>query len=220
MAKDCIGLAALVATRLCHDLASPIGAISNTADLMTEMGSDQSLEDVQMVARTAERAAQMLQFYRLVFGQSQGEHRETDAGRFVALLRSQEVPGRIGLTIGGRDQGPIPTRIAQVSGLMVMAARVVVGLKGEIRLMLPENAKGFPSIAVKGEKVSVTDRHLALLTDPTVEPEQPKELEFALLRDLTTAADGRIQISHGPNHVSITLGSGATAGQIATSPSL
>lgn len=198
-----IAYTSLLATRLCHDLASPIGAISNTADLMKEFGEQQSMEDVDMVARTAARASQMLQFYRLVFGRCVPDDPGIEVGRFVELCRSQEVPNRIGLTFGGQDSGSLTRPVAQVGGLMLMVGRAVLGLRGELRLMLPTTGADLPQVAAKGERVALPDDLHEVLTDDSVQVSDPSKLEFALLCQAMRAVDADLSVSLGPQHVSL-----------------
>lgn len=191
----------LIATRLCHDLASPIGAISNTADLMRELAGGQPQEDVDMVARTAERAAQMLQFYRMVFGAGNGAG--VDCARFIDLAACQEIPNRIGLMLGGPKTGALSAQQARIAGLLLMVARAMIGLRGEMRLILPE-AEQLPSIAAKGDRVEHNLGLLDLLTEPDAKTSEPKHVEFPMLRNAVAAAGARLDIQHQTGRVVLT----------------
>ena len=56
----------LLCSRLCHDLVSPVGAISNGVELLTEMGPDD--EALALVGQSAQAAATRLKFYRVAYG--------------------------------------------------------------------------------------------------------------------------------------------------------
>lgn len=56
----------LLCSRLCHDLVSPVGAISNGVELLTEMGPD--AEALTLVGQSAQAAANRLKFYRVAYG--------------------------------------------------------------------------------------------------------------------------------------------------------
>lgn len=63
-------MAHLLCTRLCHDLAGPVGAISAGVELM---GSDPSLideETMSLLSGSADAAARKLKFLRIAFGWS------------------------------------------------------------------------------------------------------------------------------------------------------
>jgi histidine phosphotransferase ChpT len=58
----------LVASRICHDLVSPVGAIGNGVELMRELGADAGEEAVQLVEASAKQAAIRLKCFRLCYG--------------------------------------------------------------------------------------------------------------------------------------------------------
>src|SRR3546814_11548736 len=58
----------LLASRLCHDLVSPIGAASNGAELIGEIEETMRDEVVALIAQSARQASARLQFYRMAFG--------------------------------------------------------------------------------------------------------------------------------------------------------
>lgn len=65
-------IAHLLCTRLCHDLAGPVGAISAGVELM---GSDPSLideETMSLLSGSAEAAGRKLKFLRIAFGWASG----------------------------------------------------------------------------------------------------------------------------------------------------
>lgn len=68
--SDDLKLAHLLCTRLCHDLAGPVGAISAGVELM---GSDPSLIDAEtmsLLSGSADAAGHKLKFLRIAFGWS------------------------------------------------------------------------------------------------------------------------------------------------------
>ena len=66
--SNTLQLAQLLCTRLCHDLAGPIGAVSAGVELM---GTDPSLiddETLALLSGSAEAASRKLKFLRIAFG--------------------------------------------------------------------------------------------------------------------------------------------------------
>ena len=57
-----------LASRICHDLISPIGAIGNGLELIEEMGPDMSDEALKLIAHSAAQAAAKLGAFRLAYG--------------------------------------------------------------------------------------------------------------------------------------------------------
>lgn len=58
----------LIASRICHDLVSPVGAISNGVELVQDLGDDAGEEAMQLIANSAQQASVRLKAFRLTYG--------------------------------------------------------------------------------------------------------------------------------------------------------
>jgi histidine phosphotransferase ChpT len=91
---DALELAALVASRVCHDIISPVGAIVNGLEVLEEEKDESMREFAQdLVQKSARQASAKLQFSRLAFGASGGAGSEldmADAGRVATALMERE----------------------------------------------------------------------------------------------------------------------------------
>lgn len=73
MSDDRIEFASLLASRLCHDLLSPIGAFANGLELMAAERDPVMRERcVELLEQSARASANKLKFFRLAFGSSTG----------------------------------------------------------------------------------------------------------------------------------------------------
>ena len=93
---DPLELAALVASRVCHDIISPVGAIVNGLEVLEEE-KDESMREFarDLVQKSARQASAKLQFSRLAFGASGSAGAEidmADAGRCAAAFMEREKP--------------------------------------------------------------------------------------------------------------------------------
>ena len=61
-------LAALLCSRLCHDLISPVGAVNNGVELLREGHEDLMLDAVELIANSGQIAARRIAFFRMAFG--------------------------------------------------------------------------------------------------------------------------------------------------------
>jgi histidine phosphotransferase ChpT len=70
VALDALDLAALLCSRVCHDLISPTGAIVNGLEVLEEKESDQETRNfaLDLIKKSAKTASARLQFCRLAFG--------------------------------------------------------------------------------------------------------------------------------------------------------
>lgn len=58
----------MLSSKLCHDLISPIGAVSNGVEFLEEMGADAGEEVTSLIAHSAGQASAKLRAYRMAFG--------------------------------------------------------------------------------------------------------------------------------------------------------
>lgn len=71
-------LAALLCSRVCHDIISPVGAINNGLELLDEGGADEDAMD--LIRSSAHNASVRLKFARLAFGASGSVGASIDTG--------------------------------------------------------------------------------------------------------------------------------------------
>ncbi len=58
----------LLASRICHDLISPVGAINNGIEFLEEAGAAGSQDAIGLIAHSARQASVKLQAFRLAYG--------------------------------------------------------------------------------------------------------------------------------------------------------
>lgn len=83
-----LDLAALVASRVCHDVISPVGAINNGLEVLEEE-RDEDMRKIAMdlVKRSARQASAKLQFARIAFGAAGSAGSEIDSGEAEQVAR-------------------------------------------------------------------------------------------------------------------------------------
>ncbi len=89
---DQVDLAALIASRICHDLISPIGAIGNGVELLTMEAGGQRPE-IALISESVANANARIRFFRISFGAAGGDQR---------IARSEVLSVLTDLTRGGR----------------------------------------------------------------------------------------------------------------------
>ncbi|HKJ73115.1 MAG TPA: histidine phosphotransferase family protein, partial [Alphaproteobacteria bacterium] len=71
--KGKIDLASLLSSRICHDLISPVGALSNGIEILAdECDDDMRDQTIALLAHSVNEATGRLQLLRLAFGGSSG----------------------------------------------------------------------------------------------------------------------------------------------------
>ena len=84
----------LLASKLCHDLVGPVGAVNNGIELLAEDDAEEMAEEaIALANRSARQATTVLQFFRLAYGAAGGSDIDfSDVRRFAdALLGSHHV---------------------------------------------------------------------------------------------------------------------------------
>src|SRR3954462_14176580 len=85
---DSLDLAALLCSRVCHDVISPVGAIVNGLEVL-EDDSDSSMRDfaLDLIQKSARQASARLQFARLAFGAAGSAGASIDLGDAEQVAR-------------------------------------------------------------------------------------------------------------------------------------
>lgn len=61
-------LAELIATRLCHDLTGPVGAVNNGVEMLEEEGFDMQNDALKLIITSAHETVNRLMFFRQAYG--------------------------------------------------------------------------------------------------------------------------------------------------------
>src|ERR1700704_130900 len=96
LAMNDLDFAALLVSRVCHDLVSPVGAVVNGLEVLEdETDLAMRADALRLVAASAEQAAARLQFARIAFGaagSAGGELPLTEVGRILfGLLKGGKI---------------------------------------------------------------------------------------------------------------------------------
>jgi len=81
LSLDSLDLTALVCSRVCHDVISPVGAIVNGLEVLADE-KDESMKEValDLIKKSATQASARLQFARLAFGATGSAGAQIDLG--------------------------------------------------------------------------------------------------------------------------------------------
>lgn len=196
-------LAALVGSRLCHDLISPLGAIGNGIELL-EMSEDYpgiaDTPEMQLVAASIASAKARIEVFRIAFGQAGGGQRYTTP-ELAKLLHEMAGQGKlkIELTING-DFSRAEIRMV-VLALMCLQTALPWGGVVEI------SRSGSQWRAAATCDRLRSDPELWAWLDKTTpqRPPAPSDVQFALLPQ-AAAEDGRnVTWQMGDTSVAITF---------------
>ena len=148
----------LIASRICHDLVSPVGAVNNGIELMQEMGKDAGDEASQLIASSAQQASIRLKNFRLCYGaagtdKNVGFKDIRDA--FADLLGSGRVQVEFAPDLGVRFSMPPRGFFKVLLNLLILAEECNHG-EGKIAVTALDGSSGI-SVAVAGNNAGFRD---------------------------------------------------------------
>lgn len=148
----------LINARLCHELISPVGAINNGVELMSEEDADPDFQRdaMKLVATSAKTAGHRLNFYRFAYGSGRGS-----TGKDAAL----------GLLEGGKvkaDWSDAASALAmewqRLACNMVVIAVEALPRGGTLQIGPGEGGKGVV-VNASGDSVNLTAELRAAVAD-------------------------------------------------------
>ena len=87
-APDALELAALLCSRVCHDLISPVGAIVNGLEVLDDSSKQEDRDfALDLIRKSAKTASARLQFCRLAFGAAGSAGAQIDLGDAQNMAR-------------------------------------------------------------------------------------------------------------------------------------
>jgi histidine phosphotransferase ChpT len=94
-APDQLELAALLCSRVCHDLISPVGAIVNGLEVLDDNPKPEDRDfALDLIRKSAKTASARLQFCRLAFGAAGSSGAQIDLGDAQAMARGHIEDGK------------------------------------------------------------------------------------------------------------------------------
>lgn len=136
--KD-IEFSALLCSRLCHDLISPVGAIANGLEIL-EDEKDAGMRDevMTLLSQSAGVTAARLKFFRLSFGSAGGFGEKVPLSEAEDAVRGLYGQGNIDLLwqsdVGGMDKDALKLMLNMVliaGESLVRGGRLIVEIAGE-----------------------------------------------------------------------------------------
>jgi histidine phosphotransferase ChpT len=97
-APDALELAALLCSRVCHDLISPVGAIVNGLEVLDDNPKPEDRDfALELIRKSAKTASARLQFCRLAFGAAGSSGAQIDLGDAQTMAKGHIEDGKITL---------------------------------------------------------------------------------------------------------------------------
>lgn len=126
IAIGALDLAALLCSRVCHDLISPVGAIVNGIEVMEEdKGEETKAFALDLIKKSAYQASAKLQFCRLAFGAAGSAGAQIDLGDAEKAARGLFEDGKITLAWNLPRELLAKNRVKLLLNMLLIAAGTI-----------------------------------------------------------------------------------------------
>ncbi|ABF63939.1 hypothetical protein TM1040_1206 [Ruegeria sp. TM1040] len=198
MSVDNANLAALVGSRICHDLISPVGAINNGLELL---GMSNSLEgpELELISDSVNNANARIRFFRVAFGAA-GEQ-ELGRMEIMSVLSDVSKGGRIKYNWSSQDSAARrDVRMAFLAGLCLESA---LPYGGTVQIL--RSTDGW-TVTGEGRKINLDETLWSgLVADTTPAEITPALVQFALLPAAAKEAGYTLAFNQTAEKISISF---------------
>ncbi|WP_255010835.1 histidine phosphotransferase family protein [Roseovarius sp. M141] len=170
---------ALIGSRICHDLISPVGAISNGLELLGLAGVPDGPE-MALVADSAAHANARLRFFRVAFGLSSDA--QNIGAREIRSILGDIYTAKV--SCDWQIDAPLPRSVVQAAFLALLCGEQAVPFGGVLTIA---EGDGTLILTVTGDRLTPQTDDWARLTDAqpgNLDDLSATHVQFALLPDL------------------------------------
>ncbi len=153
---DNLKFSALLCSRLCHDLASPLGAINNGVEML-ETETDPSLirQITGLIEQSARQTTNRLQYYRLAFGAAGGFGSEIGLDQAKAAMAAFFGDQKIELEFDPGQRTESPAVVKLLMNLALTAGETIIR-GGKLVIEIEDQATGTRfALRAEAEKIKV-----------------------------------------------------------------
>lgn len=168
-------LTALLGSRICHDLISPLGAIGNGVELLMMTGAAASPE-IALIAESVANANAKIRYFRVAYGISSLDQR---IGRpeIVSILSETTKGGRLG--IAWDVAGDLPRAEVKLAFLLLQCCETAMPYGGKVSVTRDDGRWRIDAVA---PKMKIDAAMWAALSDPeTTQDINSAQVHFALV---------------------------------------
>lgn len=199
LAPSRVDLAALLASRICHDLISPIGAIGNGLELLMMDATAQGPEMV-LIAESVGHANARIRFFRVAFGAATPDQR-FGAAEAAGILSDITQGGR--LSIAWQTRPDLPRVEVKIAFLLLMCLESALAYGGKIAVHVDG---GRWQISAQAAKLRRDAPLWDMLTNPAAAPDvTPATVHFPLAAQEIARHQFRLLAEFGTDQIKLSF---------------
>lgn len=179
--SDTPDYSALIASRICHDLISPIGAIGNGVELLTMEPGGASRPEFSLIAASVANANARIRLFRIAFGSAALDQRIA-RNEVLSILTDLGHIGRI--TFAWTSQSDLARPEVRLVFLLLLCLETALPFGG--RVEVTQSDDGWV-IRAGAQRTKLDPPLWSMLTDPAARvPIEAGQVQFALVgREVT-----------------------------------
>ena len=197
--QDRPDLAALIASRICHDLISPIGAIGNGVELL---GMDPGVQGPEMtlLAESVANATARIRFFRICFGAA-GPDQRIARSEVISVLTDVSRGGRV--SFAWTSPADLSRREVRLAFLLLQCVETALAYGGKVQVTRDE---GGWTILAEAARLKIDPALWEVLTDlrPPVDI-GAGQVHFALVPEELARQGRRLVTEIGAASIRITV---------------
>ncbi len=196
MAVDTANLAALIGSRICHDLISPVGAINNGLELLAMSGAMAGPE-LELISDSVLNANARIRFFRIAFGAAGDQ--QMGRAEIVSVLDDISKAGRLKFQWDYADG--CSRSAVRMAFLAALCLETALPYGGMITMTCTD---GKWTVAGEGRKVAVEASLWGYLDgSDTSASLTPAQVQFAMLPAAATEAECQLGFDHTDEKVTV-----------------
>lgn len=190
---------ALLGSRICHDLISPLGAISNGIELL-ELSGINAAPEIALISESVENANTRIRFFRVAFGVA-SPREMIGAQECRALMQDLSRGSRLQYSwLASEDR---PRSEVRLAFLLLLCLESAMPYGGTIEVRCQE---GLWQISGETERVKVENELWAMLVNPTSDAEiKADNVHFALVSEASANTGSRVTADLKETAITITF---------------
>jgi histidine phosphotransferase ChpT len=203
-ALDPLDLAALLCSRVCHDVISPVGAIINGLEVLDEENDEEMRSfALDLIKNSAEQASARLQFCRLAFGAAGSAGASIDTGDAEKVARGLFGGDRVELAWTVPRLLMPKNKVKLILNLCLIAA-ATIPRGGIVEVTLSGEEPARINVTAKGTNAKLAGQLPGLLAGtPDQHPSGPQDIQAYYAGLVAKAANMILTVTAEADRVSI-----------------
>lgn len=197
MAQSELDLAALISSRICHDLISPIGAINNGLELLGMSGQSLDGPEMSLINESVQNASARIRFFRIAYGAASDQ--EIGRAEVISILNDMLGAGRLNV-----EWGPLegqPRKVVRLALLAIQCLETAMPYGGRIEV---SSSRKQWKIHGKSEKFNQIDELWSAVTSKNAAPNiTSAHVQFSLLPAAATEQNRDVRVTRSSTDITI-----------------